>query len=109
MKKVLSMMLILAMVLSMLPVTTFAADTANISFSTDFNESLEMGQTFEVTASLSNNPTFGTMTLTMDWNPDVVRFAGFKMNGRAMQSDVFDTASGYTGPNQSEYWQVSGH
>ena len=98
MKKVLSMLLVLAMVLTIVPVSAFAANNVTITFSTDFTNDLEVGDSFTVTASLANNPTTGTITLSLDWNANAIKFTGFNVNGRVLESDVFNTALGYGAP-----------
>lgn len=98
MKKVVSMLLVLALVFTMLPVVAFAAEGVTISFETNFTEDMTVGDTFTVTAVLSNNPGMGTMTFSLKWNESVVNFTGFQMNGRVLYSDVFDATLGYTTP-----------
>ena len=98
MKKVLSMLLAIAMIISMLPVSVFAANTPTVSFETDFSNDLGVGNTFTVTANLENNPGVASVTLSLKWNEKAVAFTGFTMNGRVMKSDVFDVTLGYTAP-----------
>ena len=77
MKKLLSMLLVMAMVLTMMPAMTFAVDTTTISFETDFTNDLAVGDSFTVTAYLANNPGMATITLSLDWNENAVQFDGF--------------------------------
>ena len=79
MKKTISLLLAIVMVLSLIPITAFAAETATISFNTTFTEEMTVGDTFTVTANLANNPGCASMTLTLKWNEDVVKFNGFAM------------------------------
>ena len=96
MKKVLSMLLAFALVISMIPMAVFAAETGiTITFETDFTNDLTVGETFTVTGVLANNELFGNMCLSLKWNENVVEFQGFKMSGRLIESDVFSGA-GYT-------------
>lgn len=78
MKRFLSMLLAIVMVFSMLPVAAFANTKPRIYFETDFNEGMQAEDTFTVTAKIENNPGFGTITMTLDWNSEVVRFEGFQ-------------------------------
>jgi len=89
MKRYISLFLALALVICALPMAVFAAEATTISFETTFEETMTVGDTFTVTANLSNNPVFGTMTLSLKWNEDVVRFTGFNKNARgSLVSDV---------------------
>ena len=98
MKKTVSMLLVLAMVLTVIPMSVFAAEAVTITFDTDFTNELEVGDTFTVTATLENNPTIGTITLSLVWNEKAVQFTGFNMNGRALASDVLNSTLGYAAP-----------
>ena len=98
MKKTVSMLLVLAMVLTVIPMSVFAAEAVTITFDTDFTNELEVGDTFTVTATLENNPTIGTITLSLVWNEKAVQFTGFNMNGRALVSDVLNSTQGYAAP-----------
>ena len=97
MKKTISLLLAIIMVLSLIPITAFAADTATISFDTTFTEGMAAGDTFTVTANLANNPGVAAMTLTLKWNEDVVKFNGFateydgEMEEDVLVTDVFKT------------------
>lgn len=98
MKRTLAILLAVIMIISALPVMAFAAGTT-ISFETTFTEEMVVGDTFTVVAKLEGNPTFGTMTLDMDWNEDVLSFQGFDANARGvLTSEVFNTADGYAAP-----------
>ena len=89
MKKIISLFLALALVICAMPMAAFAAGATTISFETTFEETMTVGDTFTVTANLANNPTFGTLTLSLKWNEDVVRFTGFSKNARgSLVSDV---------------------
>lgn len=97
MKKLLSMLLVMAMVLTMMPAMTFAVDTTTISFETDFTNELAVGDSFTVTAYLANNPGMATITLSLDWNENAVQFDGFayeydeEAEEDVMVTDVFKT------------------
>ena len=97
MKKVLSMLLAIAMVVCMLPMNVFAASNPTIYMTTDFTTELEVGDTFTVTANLKDNSRFDGMTLSLKWNENAVAFTGFAMNGRVVSSEVCNVAQGYTG------------
>lgn len=78
MKKALSLLLSIVMVFSLLPLTAFAAEgETTISFETTFAEGMQVGDTFTVTGYLANNPGMCTMTLSLKWNDEVVKFTGF--------------------------------
>ena len=83
MKRTLAILLAVIMIISALPVMAFAAGTT-ISFETTFTEEMVVGDTFTVVAKLEGNPTFGTMTLDLDWNEDVLSFQGFDANARGV-------------------------
>ena len=102
MKKVLSMLLAIVMVFSLLPISAFAAETGGkITFTTDFTNDLGVGDTFTVTATLSENPGIASFTNQFKWNEAVVEFLGFKEEydedeeADVIVSDIF-TASGWT-------------
>lgn len=65
------------MIIGLLPVSVSAAGTAEISFTTTFEDGMTVGDTFTVTASLANNPGVASVMLTLDWNSDAVQFTGF--------------------------------
>lgn len=107
MKKAVSLLLAIVMVLGLVPMNVFAQETERylISFETDFTNDLGVGDSFTVTASLENNyEPFGSMALSLNWNETAVAFKGFKTNGRVIESDVFNTSLGYTPalPNHTE-------
>lgn len=91
MKKVLSMLLAIVMVIGMLPISVFAEEAMPvISLETDFNVNLEVGDSFTVTGILTNNTLFGAMTLSLTWNEKAVAFTGFDNVSRgALTSEVF--------------------
>ena len=102
MKKVLSMLLAIIMVFSLLSISAFAAETGGkITFTTDFTNDLGVGDTFTVTATLSENPGIASFTNQFKWNEAVVEFLGFKEEydedeeADVIVSDIF-TASGWT-------------
>ena len=95
MKKALSMLLAIVMVLSMLNMSVFAASNPTISLETDFTPDLEVGDTFTVTANLAGNTRFDGLALSLKWNENAVRFTGFKKNGRVVASEVCDASLGY--------------
>ena len=78
MKKTIAFILAIVMVFSLMPMTAFAAEEdGTISFETTFTDDMAVGDTFQVTGLLSNNPGIYTMTVSLKWNEDVVRFTGF--------------------------------
>ena len=90
MKKVLSMLLVIAMVFTMMPMAAFVATNPTIFFETNFTEDLGVGDTFEVTCNLKDNEFFASMTLSLKWNEDAIRFAGFKTTSRgALETEVY--------------------
>lgn len=98
MKKVISLLLAIVMVIGLLPTAAFAAETdPAISFETTFEDTMTVGDTFTVTASLANNPGMATMTLSLKWNEDAVKFNGFAteydedMEEDILVTDVFKT------------------
>ena len=82
MKKALSIMLVIALVFTMMPMSAFAAANPRIYFETTFSNELGVGDTFTVTAMLEDNEIFSTMTLSLDWNENVVQFNGFDVDRR---------------------------
>lgn len=99
MKKALSLLLAIAMVLSLMPMAVFAAATPTFYFETDFSTDLGVGDTFTVTCKLKDNDdAFSGVTLSMDWNENAVAFTGFQKNGRVLASEVFDVSKGYQAP-----------
>ena len=92
MKKILSLLLALVLVFGMMPMTSFAANQTGgkITFTTDFEEGMEAGDTFSVTATLSDNPGIASFTNSLSWNEDVVKFTGFSTNSRGkLDTEVF--------------------
>lgn len=57
-KKLLSMLLVILMAISMMPVTALADETASVIMVTDVEGSLNPGDTFTVSANISANPGF---------------------------------------------------
>lgn len=95
MKKTVSMLLVFAMVLTMMPMTVFAASNPNIYFETDFTTDLGVGDAFTVTANLENNESFGALTLSLKWNENAVAFTGFNVTKRgSLETEVYT----YTAP-----------
>lgn len=92
MKKALSLLLAIVMVIGMLPMSALAAERkgGKITFETTFTEEMGVGDTFTVTATLSETPGIASFTNSLKWNPDVVEFNGFakKKNGKP-QTEVF--------------------
>ena len=93
MKKTLSWLLVIAMVFSLMPVNVFAAEgDTRVYFATDFEEEMTIGDTFTVTGYLENNPGMATMTVSLKWNEDVVKFNGFATEfDEDMEEDVLVT------------------
>ena len=79
MKKTISLLLILVMVFTMLPSVALAAADPIIDFETTFEDTMTIGDTFTVTANLSNNPGVNALTFSLKWNEDAIRFTGFEM------------------------------
>ena len=79
MKKTLSFLLALMMVIGMMPIHAIAADvpSATITMSTNAEGDLSIGDEFTITASLTENPGYAAMTLKLKWNQSVVQFLGF--------------------------------
>jgi len=78
MKKFLSLLLAVMMVVGMFPVTVMAEEHATITMTADKSE-LEVGDTFTVTAELSGNTGLAAFKLKLQWNEAVVKFNGFSM------------------------------
>lgn len=96
MKKTLSLLLAIVMVLSMLPISVFATEAGpKITFTTDFTNEMEKGNTFTVTATLEGNTGLASFANQLKWNPNVVEFLGFKEvydedeEGYIMYTEVF--------------------
>ena len=78
MKKTLSLLLAIVMVFSLLPLTAFAATAGGkITFTTTFEEGMTVGDTFTVTATLSENPGLASFANQLTWNSKVLQFDGF--------------------------------
>lgn len=95
MKRVLSLLLAIVMVFGLIPMAAFAEGNPTISFETTFVDTMTVGDTFTVTGSLANNPGIATMTLSLQWNEDAVKFSGFETEydedeeADVLKSDVF--------------------
>ena len=95
MKRVLSLLLAIVMVFGLIPMAAFADGEPIISFETTFVDTMSVGDTFTVTGSLANNPGIATMTLSLQWNEDAVKFSGFETEydedeeADVLKSDVF--------------------
>ena len=95
MKRVLSLLLAIVMVFGLIPMAAFAEGNPTISFETTFADTMTVGDTFTVTGSLANNPGIATMTLSLQWNEDAVKFSGFETEydedeeADVLKSDVF--------------------
>ena len=76
MKKILSLLLAVIMVIGMFPVTAFAEEPAVIELTADKTE-LTVGDSFAVTATLSGNTGVAAFTIEIDWNEETVKFNGF--------------------------------
>ena len=78
MKKALSLLLAIVMVISLLPMAAFAAEAGGkITFTTTFKDGMTVGETFTVTATLSENPGIASFAHQLTWNDKVLKFAGF--------------------------------
>ena len=78
MRKLLALLLAMIMVVGLMPVSVLAADTEpTISLTSDAGADLKIGDTFTVTAFLADNTGFGSLTLSLLWNSNVVKFTGF--------------------------------
>lgn len=90
MKRVLSLLLAIVMVFGLIPMAAFAEGNPTISFETTFVDTMTVGDTFTVTANLANNELFTTMTLSLKWNEDAVKFTGFDVTNRgALDTEVY--------------------
>ena len=91
MKKTLSLLLAIIMVFSLLPLTAFASEAGGkITFTTSFTAGMGVGDTFTVTATLSDNPGIASFANQLTWNSKVLKFTGFekKANGKP-KTEVF--------------------
>ena len=79
MKRILSMILAFVMVLSLVPMTAFAADSPSITATADKTEAA-IGDTIEVTFTLTNNPGFNNVDLLLNFDHNVLKFTGLKIN-----------------------------
>ena len=92
MKKALSLLLAIVMVIGMLPMAALAAETGGkITFTTDFTTDMGVGDTFTVTATLSENPGIASFTNQLKWNSAAVKFLGFDVDedGYPTDSNLF--------------------
>lgn len=100
MKRVLSLLLAMIMVLGMLPVSAFAAGgPARIYFEVSGLKELQkertenpefsvIGKRFTVSAYLKNNPGIASFTNTLRWNHNVLRFVEFEKSDGDFDSEV---------------------
>lgn len=95
MKKLISMLLSILLVVSLLPSAVFATEATNaqFAFSVDPAETTQfkVGDTFKVNLALANNPGFGAMTLKLTWNAEAVAFEGFDMTTNEDDEEVLDS------------------
>ena len=82
MKKAISWLLAIIMVISLLPMSALAAqipaEGGKIIFSTTFTNDMGVGDTFTVTATLDENPGMAAFTNRLKWNKDVVTLTAFE-------------------------------
>ena len=104
MKKTLSLVLAIVMVFSLMPMAVLAANTdPTVTLHTTFEEGMGVGDTFTVTATLTNNPGFFAITHTLTWNEEVVEFTGFTTvydedeDADVLKSDVLGNFTTETG------------
>lgn len=82
MKRTLALILALVMIVGMIPMSVFADETTpTLTFTHDVTDvsALKAGDTFTVTATLTNNPGFAAFQFDLDWDNTVVQFDGFGM------------------------------
>ena len=80
MKRTLALILALVMIVGMIPMSVFADETTpTLTFTHDVTDvsALKAGDTFTVTATLTNNPGFAAFQFDLDWDNTVVQFDGF--------------------------------
>ena len=77
MKKILSMLLAFALLLSLVPVTAFATETPTITATASTTEAA-IGDTVEVTFALANNPGFTNIEMQLDFDKNILQFTGLK-------------------------------
>jgi len=91
MKKILSLLLAVIMVIGMFPVTAFAEEPAVIELTADKTE-LTVGDSFSVTANLSGNTGVAAFTIQIDWNEEVVKFNGFSTEyDEDLEEDILES------------------
>lgn len=103
MKKILSFLLALTLIIGVLPAAALAAggSGAALKFTSDFSDSKGLNDTFKVTVSMVNNPGVACLTLVLDYNEDVVHFTGF-------ESTSFNGTSATVNPAIAKYTWAPG-
>ena len=77
MKKLISMLLAVLMVVGMFPVSALAEENPTITLTSGVSEA-KIGDTIEVTAAVANNPGFSSMVLSLQYDEEVLKFIGIK-------------------------------
>ena len=99
MKKLVSMLLAVLMVVGMFPVSALAEENPTITLTSGVSEA-KIGDTIEVTAAVANNPGFSSMALSLQYDEEVLEFKGIKKELNLYGQEV---TSGLFGAGTCEY------
>ena len=99
MKKLISMLLAVLMVVGMFPITALAEENPTITLASNIPEA-KIGDTVEVTAAVANNPGFSSMALTLQYDEEVLEFKGIKKELNLYGQEV---TAGLFGAGTCEY------
>ncbi len=99
MKKLISMLLAVLMVVGMFPITALAEENPTITLTSNISEA-EIGDTVEVTAAVANNPGFSSMVLSLQYDEEVLEFEGIKKEQNLYGQEV---TAGLFGAGTCEY------
>ena len=78
MKKWISLLLVVLLLVSVLPVGAFADEGITITATANATDALNIGDTLEVTFKMSNNPGFLAAEFTLQYDSNVLSFTGLK-------------------------------
>jgi len=101
MKRILSILLVVLMVMGAVPGMVFAAD-AIITAEAD-KTSADIGDIIEVTYTLTNNPGFTNVGIRLDFDEEVLKFKGLKTNEYDLVDGMLGTAVANTEPYSEQY------
>ncbi len=106
MKRIMSMLLVLLMLLGVFPSAVFAAQP--VITATADKESADVGDTVEITYSITNNPGFTNVGLRLDFDEEVLKFTGLKIDpDTELAEGKLGTAVANTEPYSDQYGYIT--